>query len=225
MAGRGRSAGVGRRAQRGARCRDACARRRGACACDHAARGPVHHPSERPGCRADSLADRDPSWPISGACRGPGRRPGCGRQRVLGRRGAGLLAAASIDVGCARRRPRARCPDRSPRRDRRSDHVARPHLAARVSERRADHRISPDLSRRHAPPGSGARDRPRRAPDDTTAVESIEVLDPARFEASRSVEYLFTLPLAPLPPGAYRLAIEAQLDRTTTRRDVVFAVR
>jgi hypothetical protein len=27
------------------------------------------------------------------------------------------------------------------------------------------------------------------------------------------------LPLAQVTPGAYRLAIEAQLDRTTTRRD------
>ena len=62
-------------------------------------------------------------------------------------------------------------------------------------------------------------------PDDTTAVESIEVLDAARFEASRSAEYVFPLPLAPLAPGAYRLAIEAQLERTTARRDVVFAVR
>jgi hypothetical protein len=62
-------------------------------------------------------------------------------------------------------------------------------------------------------------------PDESTAVESPEVLDPRRFEASRSAEYLFPLPLAQLPPGPYRLAIVTQLDRTTTRRDVVFVVR
>jgi hypothetical protein len=62
-------------------------------------------------------------------------------------------------------------------------------------------------------------------PDDTTAAESVDVLDGPRFEASRSTEYLFPLPIAQLPPGPYRLAIEAQLDRTTARRDVVFAVR
>jgi VWFA-related protein len=62
-------------------------------------------------------------------------------------------------------------------------------------------------------------------PDDTITFESADIFDPPRFETSRSAEYLFPLPLAQLSSGAHRLAIEAQLERTTARRDVVFAVR
>jgi hypothetical protein len=62
-------------------------------------------------------------------------------------------------------------------------------------------------------------------PDDPTAVESADVLDPPKFDAARSAEYLFHLPLAQLAPGPYRLAIQADVDRASAARDVLFVVR
>jgi hypothetical protein len=62
-------------------------------------------------------------------------------------------------------------------------------------------------------------------PDETTAVESADVIDPPKFDAARSAEYLFPLPLAQLAPGPYRLALQADVDRASAGRDVIFVVR
>jgi hypothetical protein len=61
--------------------------------------------------------------------------------------------------------------------------------------------------------------------DGAIATESAGVLEASRFAAARSTEYQYVLPLAGLASGPYRLTLEAQIDRTTARREVLFALR
>ena len=61
--------------------------------------------------------------------------------------------------------------------------------------------------------------------DGATVAESSEVLDPSRFATARSAEYQYALPLSGLATGPYRLTLEAQIDRTTIQRHVLFTVQ
>jgi hypothetical protein len=59
-----------------------------------------------------------------------------------------------------------------------------------------------------------------------TVVDVPETLAPDRFNASRSADYRYHLPLERLTPGKYLLTVEARRgERLSPKRDVVFRVR
>jgi hypothetical protein len=50
-------------------------------------------------------------------------------------------------------------------------------------------------------------------------------LDSVRFQGERTAEYLFDVPLAPLPPNEYLLTIEPPTAGTTVARALRFRVK
>jgi hypothetical protein len=55
-------------------------------------------------------------------------------------------------------------------------------------------------------------------------IQGDEVIPPSQFDAARSTEWRFALPLGRLAPGEYLLTVEAELDDRRVTRHVRFAV-
>lgn len=55
-------------------------------------------------------------------------------------------------------------------------------------------------------------------------IQGDEVIPPSQFDAARSTEWRFALPLGRLTPGEYLLTVEAELDDRRVTRHVRFAV-